>query len=50
MRVAADGAAVYVTGSADGVKVVEAVDAVAAAVPGVTRVTNEVTLGGHWQW
>ena len=50
VRVAADGAAVYVTGSADGVKVVEAVDAVAAAVPGVTRVTNEVTLGGHWQW
>jgi len=39
-----------VTGSADGAKVVEAVDGVAAAVPGVTSVTSEVTLGGHWQW
>jgi hypothetical protein len=50
VRVAADGAGVFVTGSADGVKAVEAIDAVAAAVPGVGQVTNEVTLGGHWQW
>jgi osmotically-inducible protein OsmY len=50
VRVAADGAAVFVTGSADGGKVVEAIDAVAATVPGVASVTNEVTLGGHWQW
>lgn len=50
IRVAADGAEVFVTGSADGVKALEAIDAVTAAVPGVARVTNEVTLGGHWQW
>jgi hypothetical protein len=41
---------VFVTGSADSVKVVQAIDTVAAAVPGVVRVTNEVSLGGHWQW
>jgi osmotically-inducible protein OsmY len=50
VRVAADAGAVFVTGSADGAKVVEAVDVVAAAMPGVTSVTNEVSLGGHWQW
>ena len=50
VRVAADGGDVFVTGSADAGKVVEAIDAVAAAVPDVTSVTNEVTLGGHWQW
>jgi hypothetical protein len=50
VRVAADGGAVYVTGSADAGKVVAAIDEVAAAVPGVDGVTNEVTLGGHWQW
>jgi cytidylate kinase len=50
VRVGSDGGDVFVTGSADGVTVVDAIDVVAAAVPGVVGVTNEVTLGGHWQW
>jgi hypothetical protein len=50
VRVAADGGDVFVTGSADALRAVEAVDAVAAVVPGVNRVVNELTLGGHWQW
>jgi two-component system response regulator CpxR len=50
VRVAADGGDVFVTGSADNVKTVEAIAEVAGHVPGVGRVDNEVGVGGHWQW
>jgi osmotically-inducible protein OsmY len=41
---------VLVTGSAGGARVLAAIDEVAAAVPGVTDVMNEVGVGGGWQW
>ena len=50
VRVAADGGDVVVTGSADGVKVLGAIDEIAAAVPGVACVDNQVSVGGHWAW
>jgi osmotically-inducible protein OsmY len=50
VRVAADGGDVFVTGSADSAKALEAIDQVAAAVPGVARVDNQVGVGGHWAW
>ena len=50
VRVAADGGDVFVTGSADGAKALEAIDEVAAQVPGVAHVDNEVGVGGHWAW
>jgi cytidylate kinase len=50
VRVAADGARVYVTGSADSVKTLEGIYVVAGSVPGVEAVVSEVGVGGHWQW
>ena len=49
VRVAADGADVLVTGSADNAKALDAISEVARRVPGVARVENEVGVGGHWQ-
>ena len=50
IRVAADGADVLITGSADNAKALDAIGEVAGAVPGVADVRNEVGVGGHWQW
>jgi len=50
VRVAADGSDVFVTGSADNAKALDAISEVAGAVPGVAHVDNEVGVGGHWQW
>jgi cytidylate kinase len=50
VRVSADAGRVLVTGSAGGARVLTAIDEVAAAVPGVTDVMNEVGVGGGWQW
>ena len=50
VRVAADGADVFVTGSADNARAVEAITEVAGAVPGVAHVDNQVGVGGHWRW
>jgi hypothetical protein len=50
VRVAADGADVFITGSADSVKALDAISEVAAAVPGVAHEDNDVGVGGHWQW
>ena len=50
VRVAADGGAVFITGSADNAKALDAVAEVAGRVPGVARVESEVGVGGHWQW
>ena len=50
IRVAADGADVLITGSADTAKALDAIGEVAGAVPGVAGVQNEVGVGGHWQW
>jgi osmotically-inducible protein OsmY len=50
LRVAADGGAVFVTGSADSAKALGAIEEVAAAVPGVAHVDNQVGVGGHWAW
>ncbi len=49
-RVAADGGDVFITGSADSAKSLEAIAEVAGRVPGVAHVDNEVGVGGHWQW
>jgi cytidylate kinase len=50
VRVAADGSDVFITGSADNAKALVAIDEVAAGVPGVAHVDNEVGVGRHWQW
>ena len=50
IQVVADGGTVYVTGSAAGGKVVAAIGEVAAQVPGVSEVRNEVGVGSDWQW
>ena len=50
VRVAADGADVFITGSADSAKALDAIGEVARAVPGVSHVDNQVGVGGHWQW
>lgn len=50
MRVAADGADVFITGSADNARALDAISEVAGAVPGVAHVDNQVGVGGHWQW
>jgi osmotically-inducible protein OsmY len=50
VRVAADGGEVFVTGSADNAKALDAIDDVAGRVPGVAHVDNQVGVGGHWQW
>jgi osmotically-inducible protein OsmY len=50
VRVAADGADVFITGSADGARALDAITEVAEAVPGVAHVDNQVGVGGHWQW
>lgn len=50
VRVAADGGEVFITGSADNSKALDAIAEVAGRVPGVARVDNEVGVGGHWQW
>ena len=50
VRVAADDGEVFITGSADNAKAMDAIGEVAGAVPGVARVDNEVGVGGHWQW
>ena len=50
MRVAADGSDVFVTGSADNAKALDAISVVAGRVPGVAYVDNEVGVGGHWKW
>jgi len=50
VRVAADGGDVFVTGSADSARTLEAISEVAGKVPGVAHVDNEVGVGGHWQW
>jgi hypothetical protein len=50
VRVAADGGDVFVTGSADNAKALDAIDEVARQVPGVAQVDNQAGVGGHWQW
>ena len=50
VRVAADGADVLITGSADNAKALDAISEVAGGVLGVARVENEAGVGGHWQW
>lgn len=50
VRVAADGADVFVTGSADNARALDAITEVAGAVPGVAHVDNQVGVGGHWRW
>jgi len=50
VRVAADGADVFITGSADSARALDAITEVAGAVPGVAHVDNQVGVGGHWQW
>jgi osmotically-inducible protein OsmY len=50
VRVAADGGDVFITGSADNARALDAIAQVAGAVPGVARVDNAVGVGGHWQW
>jgi len=50
VRVAADGGDVFITGSADNARTLDAIRALAGAVPGVARVDNEAGVGGHWQW
>jgi osmotically-inducible protein OsmY len=50
VRVAADGGDVFITGSADNAKTMDAIGEVAGRVPGVTHVDNEVGIGGNWQW
>ncbi len=49
IRVAADGGEVFITGSADNAKALDAIAEVAGRVAGVTLVDNEVGVGGHWQ-
>jgi osmotically-inducible protein OsmY len=50
VRVAADGADVFVTGSARDARTIDAIGDVATRVPGVRAVENEVGVGSHWQW
>ena len=50
VRVSADAGTVLVTGSAGSARVLAAVGEVAAVVPGVRKVENEVGVGGDWQW
>jgi osmotically-inducible protein OsmY len=50
VRVAADGGDVFITGSADNARTLDAIGEVAGQVPGVTHVDNQVGIGGHWQW
>jgi osmotically-inducible protein OsmY len=50
VRVAADGGDVFITGSADNAKALDAIGEVAGTIPGVAHVDNEVGVGGHWQW
>jgi len=50
VRVAADGGDVFISGSADGARQLDAIAEVARRVPGVGHVENEVGVGGHWQW
>jgi osmotically-inducible protein OsmY len=50
IRVAADGGDVFISGSADGAKALAAIDEVAAGVPGVVRVDNQVGVGADWAW
>lgn len=50
VRVAADGPDVFITGSADNDRTLDAVSEVAGSAPGVGRVHNEVSIGAHWQW
>ena len=50
VRVSADDGSVFVTGSAGSDRVLTAIEAVAAAVPGVREVQSEVGVGGTWQW
>ncbi len=50
VRVAADDGDVFITGSADNAKSLDAIAEVASRVPGVAHVDNEVGVGGHWQW
>jgi osmotically-inducible protein OsmY len=50
VRVNAEAGSVVVTGSAGSTRALAAIAEVAAAVPGVTQVENEVGVGGGWQW
>jgi osmotically-inducible protein OsmY len=50
VRVAADGGDVFISGSADSAKALDAISEVAEGVAGVERVDNAVGVGGHWQW
>jgi osmotically-inducible protein OsmY len=50
VRVAADDGDVFVTGSADSARALEAIDQVAGHVAGVAHVDNQVGIGGHWRW
>lgn len=50
VRVSAEGSDIYVTGSADNARTLDAITAVAGDVPGVGSVDNEVGVGRNWQW